>query len=118
VLYLVARSEAVVYLAIAVGALQGFIQPSIQALNSRAVDAKSQGELQGANASGGQHRAIVGPPHLRRGLCQVQRAAGVAQIPSMPLLLAAGFALVAALLFLAGRSGFPRTPGNAPAPAE
>jgi len=48
VLYHFAHTTAQVYFAICVGSLQGFIQPSIAAMNNRAVDAKSQGELQGA----------------------------------------------------------------------
>lgn len=102
VLYAVARSTPMVYLAICVGALQGFIQPSISALNSRAVDARSQGELQGATQSIGSIAAIIGPPLYSGVFAKFSGPYAVAYVPAMPLLLAACFAVAAFGLFLAG----------------
>ena len=117
VLYLVATSQAVVYLAIAVGALQGFIQPSIQALNSKAIDAKSQGELQGATQAVGSLAQIVGPPLYAGIFAKFSGPQAVAEIPAMPLLVAAGFAFLAALLFLGGSRNLPAKSEAAPATA-
>ena len=104
VLYLVATSDAVVYLAILIGGLQGFIQPSISAMNSRAIDARSQGELQGAVQSIGSIAAIVGPPLYAGIFARFSGPQAIAQIPAMPLLVSAVFSLAALALFLAGAS--------------
>lgn len=101
-LYALARTTPMVYLAICVGALQGFIQPSISALNSRAVDARSQGELQGATQSIGSIAAIVGPPLYSGIFAKFSGPHAITQMPAMPLLVAAGFALITLALFLAG----------------
>jgi DHA1 family tetracycline resistance protein-like MFS transporter len=101
-LYMVIRSPALVYLAIAIGALQGFIQPSIAALNSRAVDASSQGELQGATQSVGSIAAIIGPPLYATIFAAFSGPHALAPVPAMPLAVSALFALVALALFLRG----------------
>lgn len=108
VLYAVAHSTPMVYLAICVGALQGFIQPSIAALNSRAVDARSQGELQGATQSIGSIAAIIGPPLYSGIFAKFSGPSALVYLPAMPLLVAAGFALVALLLFLVGANSLKR----------
>lgn len=102
VLYVIASSTPMVYLAICVGALQGFIQPSIAALNSRAVDARSQGELQGATQSIGSIAAIIGPPLYSGIFAKFSGPSAITHLPAMPLLVAAGFAVVALALFLIG----------------
>ena len=102
VLYLLATSTAMVYLAIVIGSLQGLIAPSIQAINSRAVDARSQGELQGATQSIGSIAQIVAPPLYAGVFAKFSGPGALAQIPAMPLLVAAGFSLVGLALFLAG----------------
>lgn len=107
VIYAVATSTAMVYLAITVGALQGLIQPSISALNSRAVDARSQGELQGAVQSIGSIASIVGPPLYAGIFAKFSGAQAIAPFPSMPLFVAAFFALIALGLFLAGARRLP-----------
>jgi len=113
VLYAVAKSTPMVYLAIAVGALQGFIQPSIAAMNSRAVDAKSQGELQGATQAIGSIAQIIGPPLYALVFAKFSGPTAIAHLPAAPLLLAAGFAVVALVLFLAGAR---RLPAASPPP--
>lgn len=102
VLYAVAGSVPLIYAAILVGGLQGFIQPSIQALNSRAVDASSQGELQGATQSIGSIAQIVGPPLYSGIFAKFSGPSALVHLPAMPLLVAAGFAFVALALFLRG----------------
>lgn len=101
-LYAVPNSAWLVWPAIAVGALQGLIQPSIQGLNSRAVDAASQGELQGAVQSVGSIAQIAGPPLYTESLARFSGPGAWANLPAMPLLVAAGFALIAFALFLIG----------------
>ena len=101
-LYVVARSTAAVYLAIVVGAMQGLIQPSIAGLNSRAVDARSQGELQGAVQSIGSVAQIVGPPLYAQTLAHCTGRDAWIALPTMPMVLAAAIALIALGLFLRG----------------
>lgn len=107
VLYALAMTTPEVYIAICVGALQGFVGPSMQALSSRAVDARSQGELQGAAQSVGSIAAIIGPPLYAGVFAKFTGAQSVAPIPAMPLMLAALFGLVALLLFRLGLRDLP-----------
>lgn len=103
-LYVLAVEPWQVYLAIAVGAVQGFVQPPISAYNSRAVDARSQGELQGAVQSIGSIAAIVGPPLYTQALERFSGPGAAIQFPGMPLVIAAAIAVVTLLLFLKGAS--------------
>ena len=102
VLYTLAGSTAAIYFAILVGGLQGFISPSIGALASRAIDASSQGELQGATQAAGSIAAIIGPPLYALVFARFHGSGAVLQMPTMPFLLAGAFSLVAWLLFLRG----------------
>jgi DHA1 family tetracycline resistance protein-like MFS transporter len=104
VLYVVATHTWVVYLAIVVGSLQGFVQPSISGLNSRAVDARSQGELQGAVQSVGSIAQIIGPPLYAQTLEHCSGRDAWIALPTMPMLVAAAFAAIALALFLKGAS--------------
>lgn len=108
VLYAVAQTTWQIYAAIAVGSLQGFVQAPVAALNSRAVDARSQGELQGAVQSVGSLAAIIGPPFYTQILAAFSGPAAIMQLPAMPLLVAAGVALVTLALFLKGAGLMPR----------
>ena len=96
------RSEPMIYAAILVNGLQGLIYPSLNALNSRAVDAKSQGELQGATQAVGSIAQIVGPPMYAIVFARFSGSGAIAQFPAMPLVLAATIATVAVMLFLTG----------------
>ena len=102
VLYTLAREPWQVYVAIAVGALQGFVQSPISAFNSRAVDARSQGELQGAVQSIGSIAAIIGPPMYTQTLEKFSGPNAIYHLPGMPILLAAAISLVTLALFLKG----------------
>ncbi len=101
-LFAFARSEPVIYAAILVNGLQGLIYPSLNALNSRAVDASSQGALQGATQSIGAIAQIVGPPMYAIVFARFSGPGSIAQFPAMPLVLAAGIATVAVTLFMMG----------------
>ncbi|MCW1987919.1 MULTISPECIES: MFS transporter [unclassified Novosphingobium] len=102
VLYCLAHQVWQVYLAIAVGAFQGAVQPSISAMNSRAVDARSQGELQGAVQSIGSIAQIIGPPLYAQTLARFSGPGALIDLPTMPMLVAAVIALAALVLFLKG----------------
>jgi len=104
VIYAVATTTWQVYVAIAIGALQGFVQPSISGLNSRAVDARSQGELQGATQSIGSIAAIIGPPLYTQTLARFSGPNAIINLPGMPMLVSAAISLVALALFLKGAS--------------
>lgn len=104
VLYALAREHWQVYVAIAVGALQGFVQPPIAAFNSRAVDARSQGELQGAVQSIGSIAAIVGPPVYTQTLARFSGPDAIINLPAMPMLLSGAISLMTLALFWKGAS--------------
>lgn len=100
ILYAVARTDWIVFTAIFVGGLQGLIMPSINALNSKAVDAKSQGELQGATQAVGSLAAIVGPLFYTQLFNHFSGENALMDMPSMPLLAAAAIALAMLAVFL------------------
>lgn len=102
VLYTTASSTAAIYVAILVGGLQGFISPSISALASKAIDASSQGELQGATQAVGSIASIIGPPLYSLVFNRFHGDGALAQLPTMPFLVAGGFSLVTLMLFLRG----------------
>jgi len=104
VLYVFAKTTGMVYFAIVVGAAEGFVQPSISGLNSRAVDARSQGELQGAVQSVGSIAQIVGPPLYAQTLAHCSGAGAWIDLPMMPMLLSAAIGVIALGLFLKGAS--------------
>ena len=104
VMYCIATTTGMVYSAIAVGSLQGFVQPSISGLNSRVVDARSQGELQGAVQSIAAIAQIIGPPLYAQTLARFSGADAWIYLPTMPMLVSAVIAVIALLLFLKGAS--------------
>ena len=102
--YAFVRFDPLIYAALLFGGLQGFVQPSIAAMNSRAVGAASQGELQGASQAVGSLSAVIGPPLYALVFAQFTGAGAIFLFPGMPILMAAGIALVALALFLIGLS--------------
>lgn len=104
VIYSLARETWQVYLAIAVGSLQGFVQSPIAALNSQAVDARSQGELQGAVQSVGSIAAIIGPPLYTQALARFSGPDAIINLPGMPILISAAISLITLALFWKGAS--------------
>ena len=77
--------------------------PSINSLNSRAVNASSQGELQGATQAIGSLAAILGPPMYAITFARFSGDDALAYFPGMPLVLSAGLALVTLAVFLYAR---------------
>lgn len=106
-LYAVIGSVWQVYLAVVISSVQGFVHPSISGLNSQAIDARSQGELQGATQSIGSIAQIIGPPLYTQALARFSGPGALIQFPAMPMVLAAVIALVALALFLKGLSRLP-----------
>ncbi|WP_324828633.1 TCR/Tet family MFS transporter [Qipengyuania zhejiangensis] len=99
-IYSVAWADWVVFVGIAVGGFQGLIMPSINALNSRAVDASSQGELQGATQAVGSLAAIVGPPFYTILFARFTGADAIIPFPAMPLVASAIIAAAMLCVFL------------------
>ncbi|WP_369026223.1 TCR/Tet family MFS transporter [Qipengyuania sp. RANM35] len=104
-MYSIAWADWVVFLAIAAGGLQGLVMPSINALNSRAVDASSQGELQGATQAVGSLAAIVGPPFYTILFARFTGSDAILAFPAMPLVASAGIATLVLALFLYASRG-------------
>jgi DHA1 family tetracycline resistance protein-like MFS transporter len=102
VLYNLARGWGLVAVAISIGSFQGFVQPSIAAMNSRAVGAQRQGELQGATQAVNGLAQIVGPLLYTSVFARFTGPRAIAYAPAMPLLLSAVIAVGALALFLAG----------------
>lgn len=107
-MYSIAWADWVVFLAIAAGGLQGLVMPSINALNSRAVDATSQGELQGATQAVGSLAAIVGPPFYTILFARFTGSDAILAFPAMPLVASAGIATLVLAIFLFGSRGTTR----------
>ncbi len=104
VVYTIASATWMVYCAIAIGAVAGMVQPAISAMNSRAVDARSQGELQGATQSVNAIAAIIGPPLYTHTLARFSGPDAIVNLPGVTMLLAAAISVAAMLLFLKGAS--------------
>lgn len=107
VIYAFVRTDWIIYVTLLVGGLQGLVMPSINSLNSRAVDARSQGELQGATQAVGSISAIVGPPLYTIVFAHFVASDAPVIFPGMPLLLSAGLALMTLALFLYARLRLP-----------
>jgi DHA1 family tetracycline resistance protein-like MFS transporter len=117
--FAIARSEIVVFAAILLNGLQGLIYPSLNALNSRALDApstgaagagkeSSQGELQGATQAVGSVAQIIGPPMYAFVFATFSGPSAITHFPAMPLVLSAAIAVLAVSLFLVGIRRVPR----------
>ena len=102
VIYAFVRFDPAIYAALLFGGLQGLVQPSIAALNSRAVSADSQGQLQGATQAVASIAQIVGPLLYGQVFAAFAAPDAHPRLPGMPLLLSAGIALVALALFWRG----------------
>jgi DHA1 family tetracycline resistance protein-like MFS transporter len=102
-IYNFTQSMWLVYLAVVLGGLQGLVGPSINALNSKAIDASSQGELQGATQAINSLAAIVGPPLYTVTFARFSGEEAIFVLPGMPLLVSAVLALLTLALFLFAR---------------
>jgi DHA1 family tetracycline resistance protein-like MFS transporter len=96
------RSDPIIYAALVFNGLQGLVQPSIAALNSRTVDEKSQGELQGATQAVGSIAMIAGPILYSKIFGIFAGPDAVFYFPAMPLVVSAGIAVLTLAIVIAG----------------
>jgi len=88
------------YPIIAVGALQGFIVPSVQSIMSAHIPANAQGELQGAIGSMAGLVAILSPPFMTQLFAYFSADDATVHFPGAPFFAAALFTLLALGLLL------------------
>lgn len=88
------------YPIIAVGALQGFVVPSLQSIMSGCVPANAQGELQGAIGSMSGLVAILSPPFMTELFAYFSSDAGIVYFPGAPFLASAILTVFALALLL------------------
>jgi DHA1 family tetracycline resistance protein-like MFS transporter len=88
------------YPVIIIGALQGFVTPSVQSIMSGHVPANAQGELQGAMGSLSGLVAIISPPFMTQLFAYFSSDASSVYFPGAPFLAAAILTLLALALLL------------------
>ena len=91
-----------IFVAIPIGWFQGLIQPSITGLMSRAVDDRTQGQLQGATSSLNSLAAVVGPPLFTGAFFLFTSRSAPIYWPGAPYAVASIFALASLALFWRG----------------
>ncbi|MGN3974927.1 TCR/Tet family MFS transporter [Tsuneonella sp. SYSU-LHT278] len=96
------RSDPIIFAALIFNGLQGLVQPSMNALSSRVVDAESQGELQGATQAIGSLAMIAGPLLYTGIFAKTAGPQAIIAFPAMPLVVAAAIAVGAMLIAIAG----------------
>jgi len=87
------------YVVIAVGALQGFVTPSIQSIISGQVPPNAQGELQGAIGSTSGLVAIISPPFMTELFAHFSSGKAAFYFPGAPFF-ASALLTIAALVLL------------------
>lgn len=112
--YAFAGAGWVMYLGIAVSFLQPLVFPSLQSMMSAGVPATEQGELQGAVSSIQSLSSIFGPPLMTGSLAYFSGPGAPVYFPGAPFLIAAGFSVLALLVFF--RAVAMGAGANAPAP--
>ncbi|MCB1689165.1 MAG: TCR/Tet family MFS transporter [Halioglobus sp.] len=93
------------YPLIAVGALQGFVVPSLQSIMSARIPANAQGELQGALGSMSGLVAILSPPFMTQLFAYFSSDTSIVYFPGAPFFASAVFTLLAMVLLLRTVSG-------------
>jgi DHA1 family tetracycline resistance protein-like MFS transporter len=88
------------YPVIAVGALQGFVVPSVQSIMSAHIPANAQGELQGAIGSMAGLVAILSPPFMTQLFAYFSADHAPVHFPGAPFFAAALLTLLALVLLL------------------
>ena len=88
------------YPVIVVGALQGFVTPSLQSIMSAHIPANAQGELQGALGSMSGLVAILSPPFMTQLFAYFSSGQAIVHFPGAPFFAAAIFTLLALGLLL------------------
>jgi DHA1 family tetracycline resistance protein-like MFS transporter len=98
-IYAFAGAGWMMYLGIAVSFLQPLVFPSLQGMMSAGVSPSEQGELQGAVSSIQSLSSIFGPVLMTGSLAYFSGPDAPFYFPGAPFLLAAGFSLLALLVF-------------------
>jgi DHA1 family tetracycline resistance protein-like MFS transporter len=98
-IYAFAGAGWMVYLGIAVSAMQGLVFPCLQGLMSAEVGPSEQGELQGAVASIQSLSAIIGPPLMTGTFAHFSGPAADPWFPGAPFVLSVGFVILAYAIF-------------------
>lgn len=98
--YAFATQGWMVYAFLLVGALQGFISPSMQGIMSNQVPASEQGELQGGLASMSSLTAIISPPFMTQLFALFTGPSAPVYFAGAPWLVAAGLTLLSLALFV------------------
>lgn len=88
------------YPIILVGALQGFVTPSLQSIMSARIPANAQGELQGALGSLSGLVAILSPPFMTQLFAHFSSDAAAVYFPGAPFLASAILTVLALVLML------------------
>jgi DHA1 family tetracycline resistance protein-like MFS transporter len=88
------------YPLIALGALQGFVVPSVQSIMSGRIPANAQGELQGALGSMSGLVAILSPPFMTQLFAYFSADGAIIHFPGAPFFAAALLTLLAMVLLL------------------
>ena len=88
------------YVVIAIGALQGFVMPSIQSMMSERVPANAQGELQGAIGSLNGLVTIISPPVMTELFAYFSGSQAPIYFPGAPFFAATILTLLALVLLL------------------
>jgi len=106
------------YVVIAIGALQGFVAPSIQSIMSGQVPANAQGELQGAIGSTSGLVAIISPPFMTQLFAYFSSGKAIFYFPGAPFFASAILTLMALVLLVRTVGSHERaragTAGNSP----
>jgi DHA1 family tetracycline resistance protein-like MFS transporter len=89
-----------IYPVIVIGALQGFVVPSLQSIMSARIPANAQGELQGALGSMSGLVAILSPPFMTQLFAYFSSDGAVIHFPGAPFFAAALLTLFALALLL------------------
>lgn len=98
--YAFAAEVWVLYVFLAVGALQGFASPAMQGIMSTNVAADEQGELQGGLSAMMSLTAIVSPPLMTQIFASFTQGNDLPYLPGAPFLAAAALTVLALALFL------------------
>ena len=98
-IYAFAGQGWLMYVGIAVSALQGLVFPSIQGMMSAGIPPSEQGELQGSVSSIQSLSSIFGPPLMTGSFAYFSAPGAQPYLPGAPFVLAAGFSVLALLVF-------------------
>ena len=98
-IYAFAGQGWMMYVGIAVSALQGLVFPCLQGMMSADVSPSEQGELQGTVSSVQALSSIMGPPLMTGVFAHFSGPSAPVYFPGAPFLLSVGFAVLALAIF-------------------